>query len=67
LRVVANVLVAATGKPQACNAGDAPAGYGDVACGQVSAITFGTLQDSDGQPVQYVRTVAVDFVTSTAG
>jgi hypothetical protein len=67
LHVVANVLVAATGKPLACNAGDAPAGYGDVACGQVSAITFGTLQDSDGQPVQYVRTVAVDFVTSTAG
>jgi hypothetical protein len=57
------VLVAATGKPQACNAGDAPAGYGDVACGQVSAITFGVLNDDEGKPVQYVRTVIVDFVT----
>ena len=68
LRVQANVLVAATGKPQACNAGEAPAGYGDVACAQVGAITFGTLQDSDGKPVEYVRTVSVDFVTQpTAG
>jgi hypothetical protein len=64
LRVEANVLVAASGKPQACNAGDAPPGYGDVACGQVSAVTFGILKDSDGKPVQYVRTVAVDFVSS---
>nr|WP_166174861.1 hypothetical protein [Altererythrobacter segetis] len=63
LRVQANVLVGATGKPQACNAGDAPAGYGDVACAQVGAITFGTLKDGEGQPVQYVRTVSVDFVT----
>ena len=63
MRVDANVLVAATGKPQACNAGDAPPGYGDVACAQVSAITFGALKDNDGQPVQYVRTVSVDFVT----
>jgi hypothetical protein len=68
LRVDANVLVAASGKPQACNAGDAPAGYGDVACAQVSAITFGALKDGEGQPVQYVRTVSVDFVTQpTAG
>jgi hypothetical protein len=63
LRVEANVLVAATGKPQACNAPDAPPGYGDVACGQVSAITFGPLKDGDGKPVQYVRRVIVDFVT----
>lgn len=63
LRVEANVLVAASGKPQACNAGDAPAGYGDVACAQVSAITFGALKDDQGQPVQYVRKVIVDFVT----
>lgn len=68
LRVNANVLVAATGKPQACNAGEAPPGYGDVACGQVSAITFGALQDDEGKPVEYVRTVAVDFITQpTAG
>jgi hypothetical protein len=62
LRVQANVLVAASGKPQACNAGAAPAGYGDVACGQVSG-TFGPLNDKDGNPVQYVRRVIVDFVT----
>ncbi len=68
LRVEANVLVAATGKPQVCNAGDAPAGYGDVACGQVSAVTFGALNDDQGKPVQYVRTVIIDFVTPpTAG
>jgi hypothetical protein len=68
LRVDANVLVAASGKPQACNAGEAPSGYGEVACGQVSAITFGALKDDEGQPVQYVRTVTVDFVTqSSAG
>lgn len=65
LRVQANVLVAATGKPQACNAGDAAPGYGDVACAQVSAITFGALKDGEGQPVQYVRTVSVDFVTQS--
>jgi hypothetical protein len=63
LRVEASVVVAATGKPQACNAADAPPGYGDVACAQVSAITFGGLNGDDGRPVQYVRTVTVDFVT----
>lgn len=63
LRVEANVLVADTGKPKACKAGDSPAGYGDIACSQVSGITFGTLQDDDGKPVQYVRMVTVDFVT----
>jgi hypothetical protein len=62
LRVEATVMVAATGKPQACNAGEAPAGYGDVACAQVSAITFGSLKDDDGRPVRYVRTVVVDFL-----
>jgi hypothetical protein len=67
LRVEASVRVAASGKPQACNAADAPQGYGDVACGQVSAITFGKLMDGDGQPVEYVRTVTVDFVTQPAG
>jgi hypothetical protein len=64
LLVTANVLVDPAGKPQACYAPDAPAGYGDVACGQVSGITFGQLDDKDGKPVQYVRTVAVDFVKS---
>jgi TonB family protein len=63
LRVHANVLIDAAGKPRACNAPDAPPGYGDVACGQVSAITFGPLKDGDGKPVQYVRRVIVDFVT----
>jgi hypothetical protein len=67
LRVEANVLVAATGKPQACNAGDAPPGYGEVACGQVSAITFGALKDEEDKPVRYVRTVTVDFVTQPTG
>jgi hypothetical protein len=67
LRVEANVLVAATGTPQACNAAGAPPGYGDVACGQVSAITFGALKDEEGKPVRYVRTVTVDFVTQPSG
>lgn len=66
LRVRANVLVATGGKPQACNAGGAPASYGDVACTQISGIIFGALQDKDGKPVQYVRTVTVDFVTQPA-
>lgn len=64
LRVVANVLVDTAGRPQACYANNAPAGYGDLACSQVSGITFGALKDKDGKAVQYVRTVVVDFVKS---
>lgn len=64
LLVTANVLVDPAGKPQACYAPGAPSGYGDVACGQVSGITFAPLTDNDGKPVQYVRTVAVEFVTA---
>jgi len=64
LRVSTNVVVNASGRPQACNAPGAPSGYGDVACSQVSAVTFGAIKDKDGDAVQYVRTVTVDFVTS---
>jgi hypothetical protein len=66
LRVNANVLVDAAGKPQACYATGAPQGFGDVACAQVSGVAFGGLQDKDGKAVQYVRTVLVDF-TKGAG
>lgn len=66
LRVKASVLVDPTGKPQACVAPGAPSGYGDVACSQVSGITFGALHGKDGKPVQYVRTVAVDFLKAGA-
>ena len=64
LRVTTNVLVGTTGKPMACYTANAPTGYGDVACAQVSGATFGALNDSDGNSVQYVRTVIVDFVTA---
>jgi hypothetical protein len=63
LRVTADVLVDPTGKPEACDVANAPAGYGDVACAQVAGVAFEPLQDKDGKPVQYVRSVIVDFVT----
>jgi hypothetical protein len=61
LRVIANVLVGAAGNPKACYASGAPPGFGDVACTQISGVTFGALQDNEGKAVQYVRTVVVDF------
>jgi hypothetical protein len=66
LRVQADVVVSAAGQPQACVAPGAPAGYGDVACAQVSGIVFGALQDSDGKPVEYVRSVNIEFNQDTA-
>jgi hypothetical protein len=67
LRVDANVLVDATGKPQACYADkDAPQAYADVACTQVSGITFGALKDDAGKPVSYVRSMIVDFELASA-
>jgi hypothetical protein len=66
LRVVANVLVNATGKPQACAAaGDAPQAYADVACSQVAGLSFGSINDNDGKPVRYVRSVIIDFELAT--
>lgn len=66
LRVPLNVLVDAGGQPQACYADkyegkDAPQAYADVACTQVSGVTFGSLNDNGGKPVRYVRSVIVDF------
>lgn len=62
LRTVSNVLITSEGKPQACYAAnDAPKAYADVACAQVSGITFGTMNDGDGKPVRYVRSVTIDF------
>jgi TonB family protein len=67
LRVKANVLVDATGKPQACYAAsDVPQDYADVVCTQVSGITFGTLKDDAGKPVSYVRSMIVDFDLASA-
>ncbi|HEY7807635.1 MAG TPA: hypothetical protein VIC34_10595 [Croceibacterium sp.] len=67
LRVVANVLVDATGKPQACSAvGDAPQAYADVACNQVAGLSFGSINDDAGKPVRYVRSVIIDFELATA-
>jgi hypothetical protein len=67
LRIVANVLIDDTGKPEACYAAaanDAPKAYGDVACTQISPVTFGVLKDDNGKPVRYVREVVLDFTTS---
>jgi hypothetical protein len=67
LRVGAAVLVDATGKPQACYVDkDAPQAYADVACTQVSGVTFGTLKDDAGKPVSYVRSMIVDFELASA-
>jgi hypothetical protein len=67
LRVNANILVDATGKPQACYAtGEAPQAYADVACTQVSGITFGTIKDEVGKPVGYVRSLIMDFELASA-
>jgi hypothetical protein len=61
------VLIDATGKPQACYADkDAPQAYADVACTQVSGVTFGTLKDDAGKPVSYVRSMIVDFELASA-
>ncbi len=65
LRVVANVVINAEGKPEACYAAnDAPKAYADVACSQITPITFGVLKDDGGKPVRYVREVVLDFSTS---
>lgn len=68
LRVTANVLLDAGGKPQACYAaGQAPQAYADVACNSVSGLGFGTIDNDSGKPVPYVRSVVVDFeLASTA-
>jgi protein TonB len=62
LRVNANVLIDAAGKPQACYAvGDVPQAYADVACSQVAGLGFGILNDDGGKPVRFVSNVIVDF------
>jgi hypothetical protein len=67
VRVEANILIDAAGKPQACYADkDPPQAYADVACTQVSGITFGALKDDGGKPVSYVRTVIIDFDLASA-
>jgi hypothetical protein len=67
LRVNANIVVDATGKPQACYATDeAPQAYADVACTQVSGLTFGTIKDEVGKPVGYVRSLIMDFELASA-
>lgn len=67
VRVEANILVDAAGKPQACYAAnDAPKAYADVACTQVSGLTFGMLKDEVGKPVGYVRSLIMDFELASA-
>jgi hypothetical protein len=67
VRVTANILVDAAGKPQACYAAnDAPQAYADVACTQVSGLTFGVFKDGAGKPVGYVRSPIIDFELASA-
>jgi hypothetical protein len=67
LRVRTEVLIDPAGKPQACYAvGDAPQAYADVACTQVSGLSFGSLNDDGGKPVRYVRSVIIDFELANA-